>query len=711
MVLGDLANKRSIKHFRENKISAALLTLSWVLMIIATLWYVRGVTESFFNADMLTPHALFRDLYDSNASFLELIGHWQFPPAPYFFPDLIISFIPDLIFSDFRVTPLLDCVIQIYLLQLSIKYLYRKLFPGDNGITDIYAVLCTTTLFVTERFFPGNKQIYSICIHMSMVVISIFSLAYLIGLCIGQISTSSKAAALAISCLTIVFYAVDLYSDIIILQYFIVPAILTCLIAIFAGMVSPKKILPFMTALAGSYIVYLIMVFSLANYINVMDVYEYFRSDISLHTMLMNVKYSFESAMIKSTALFTAWLISILIFFSIMLRRWKRNDLRGEADGPAIAGIFYFFLCSATIPAYLLTNKEHFLVARYFALPAYLFVIIAFAYGLKYLRNILYQKRVIAGIIALVSVVIISGSYPISQSLPVRTLSYEFPLAQCLDNLKDKYNLSFGLSEYWNAKPATIFSKKGIRLYAVTDDLRPYHWLNNIDWYTGHNMANYDKPFYNFIVVNSLDAQLIEKQYGNPTEVLFCPDESYMIYFYGAQSGFNEKVDFFNRGASYIGKILDFKSGRKNKVSFRAVDAPFFSQQAVQNYKEGTLTISPDSRFSYFSQPFAAFPMKLPKGQYRATLNFTGSNLPNTGLKDSQIGVMEIVSFTRRSEAAGYDTFSLNTIDLVTNENAAAMLLPVNFTITKSTTCQCNIYYTGVGQFTLNSLAVERAFP
>lgn len=131
-------DKVSIKHGWGKKISNVLFTLTCVLIIYAVLRYVRGVPGSFFNADMVYPHALFRDLYDSNASFLELIGHWQFGPTPYFFPDICLSFMLDLIFTDFRMTPLIYCVIQIYLLQLSIKYLYRRLFPFDNGITDIY---------------------------------------------------------------------------------------------------------------------------------------------------------------------------------------------------------------------------------------------------------------------------------------------------------------------------------------------------------------------------------------------------------------------------------------------------------------------------------------------------------------------------------------------------------------------------------------------
>ncbi|MCG6550948.1 MAG: hypothetical protein L7F77_01375 [Candidatus Magnetominusculus sp. LBB02] len=535
---------------------------------------------------------------------------------------------------------------------------------------------------------------------MSTVIISIFSLAYLVGLCVGPIqSNRSRTAALAISCLLTLFYAVDIYSDRIIIVYFMVPAILTCLAAVFAGMVSKKKVLPFMMVLVGGYIVYLIMGFILTKYINIMPVFDYLNGDMSLHNMLMNIKCSFESDKVKSIALFTAWFISILIFFSIMSGRWKK-----DADGTAIAGIFYFFLCSVTIAAYLLTQKLNFLVPRYFALPAYLFVIIAFANGLKFLRNILYQKRVIAGIIALMSVVIVHDSSPMSQTMPAQVLSYNLPLAQCLDNLKDKYNLSFGLSDYWNSKPATIFSKKGIRLYALTKDLKSYHWINNIDWYTGRNMPGYAKPFYNFIVVNSLDSQLIEQQFGKPTETLSCPGNSYEIYFYDAHSGFNEKVGAANR---YAADIWDFTTGKKAMLTLMA-DYAYLSQQPAMTLNGGSVTISHDDRLLY-PQLFAAFSIELPKGRYRATLNFSGDNLPNGGMGGRQIGLMDIESLTLQHGESGADIVLLNTGDIVTEANAAHVSLPLNFTITKGATVRCVIYYTGVGEFTINSLVLERA--
>ena len=128
-------------------------------------------------------------------------------------------------------------------------------------------------------------------------------------------------------------------------------------------------------------------------------------------------------------------------------------------------------------------------------------------------------------IIPILFIFIIYGIRTI-KATPVELINYRKPLAVCLDAHVDKYGLKYGLSDYWNAKPLTLFSKRALRVNQTGKTLGTAYWINNYYWYFGKDKS----PEYNFIITDRLDRKLILKKYGSPAHTLYCAGSEIFIY-------------------------------------------------------------------------------------------------------------------------------------------------------------------------------------
>jgi hypothetical protein len=103
-------------------------------------------------------------------------------------------------------------------------------------------------------------------------------------------------------------------------------------------------------------------------------------------------------------------------------------------------------------------------------------------------------------------------------------------LVECLDHELEARGLSYGVGNYWDAKYVTMLSKKNIKIIQVTEDLKPYHWISNVEWY-----QRYLPQF--ILLYNSqtlLDPQAsrhyITERFGLPAEEFQCQGRDVMVY-------------------------------------------------------------------------------------------------------------------------------------------------------------------------------------
>jgi hypothetical protein len=100
--------------------------------------------------------------------------------------------------------------------------------------------------------------------------------------------------------------------------------------------------------------------------------------------------------------------------------------------------------------------------------------------------------------------------------------------ARAVDHIAIDYDLKYGISRFWDAKPATAFSTQGVRVRQVYHDLKPYYLGGSRNWYYQY-CPGMPQPVFNFIIHHeSLDTHLIPEIFGNQVDTI--PSMGYIIY-------------------------------------------------------------------------------------------------------------------------------------------------------------------------------------
>ncbi len=178
---------------------------------------------------------------------------------------------------------------------------------------------------------------------------------------------------------------------------------------------------------------------------------------------------------------------------------------RRNRDVPfLVCNLFWVLSVSAVTTALVLTGNSRepgyfryllpIAVLPFFAVPLLLAL-------LPSSRRLVGRTIVPAGMLCLMVVITVAGWQRFPRGTPPVYRFYP-ALARELDEHAEAYGLSHGLADYWLSSYATMFSRKGVRLYSVWNDLRPFTQVCNIDWFLGDpDAARYGVPRYNFVVL------------------------------------------------------------------------------------------------------------------------------------------------------------------------------------------------------------------
>ena len=106
-------------------------------------------------------------------------------------------------------------------------------------------------------------------------------------------------------------------------------------------------------------------------------------------------------------------------------------------------------------------------------------------------------------------------------SSPKSIRTYVPPFVRFVDDLATREGLQYGVGGYWQARPATLLSKTGIRVYAVDNALQPLLWANNSEWYSKALKNRVIKPRIDFVILDDQIAHMTREQavqvMGEPT--------------------------------------------------------------------------------------------------------------------------------------------------------------------------------------------------
>lgn len=509
------------------------LTICSVLYSIACYWSNAhmGFQHIYENNDLLQiPFITHNLLYEHGA-----LRDWFFAETPYFFPDMIVSYVIGFFTSSIIKNILIYAVIQTLYLLFIVAMLLKLITQQSLKIR--IGLLFTLIVFVLSSELmgaaPGEKgiELFSAMLmssqHFGSLIMLMTSLYLFMYLCMKKHNYIIIASFVVVTILGI-------YSDVIVAFYLTVPLMLTVFFCYKLHYVSTQNCrrliaLLFFTTLVG----YLLYTFPFSLFKHGVGHPIHFKPGNIGNFVKLFIHFFKESPLIAMM-----WL-SFLIFVPFSLRQtYCREKTHINPEMKWVNFILFWELVTILwgIPAFIITDHSLFLVSAdhpYFGLRHLQpFILCPVLIGLPLL---IYKHTPLFGILtkkesitATVLFLIIGFSLwnkpPLNRS---NLLTYYPPLLACLDDYAKKLNLHAGIANYWDTKPMTSFNHSGITVASVQDDLSPSLLLSSTKFYKNDN--------FDFIVLRNprrnFDKETVLARFGNPTATFTCPD-NYEFYAY-----------------------------------------------------------------------------------------------------------------------------------------------------------------------------------
>jgi hypothetical protein len=442
--------------------------------------------DSFFSSDSLYLPSIYKDLFlDGNS-----LKEWRLNPSPNFFPDMVFYFLLMLVCKNsFIVSSFIFAIVQYIAILTIVSYIFKTILPkaSKHWLALIYLLF---TLFLMEYLFFTTEYYYSFYLVSNAFHTGAFVMTLLCFLwSVKYYKTSSYKFLLYI----LITGVLCIVSD----RLFIV---LYCIPVFVSGFFLIKRISTRQVLLHSLTIVALVLLgmtafntFGGGNYFETdnphgLITFENIKSSFSIfseqmHTYLSEFGFKAITIYLFLLSFFTA----IYLFFHTR----KNGDLM----------MYYYTIFSIVFSLVVLSapiingNYTGYDTLRYNIYPFYLMALnipLFLAYTIKKEKLLAVGKNVLA---AVCLIVLVGGISSINRKDLARYFSYYPESVRSLDGLAEKYGLLCGVGNYWEAKKITMFSKKGLKVYPVLDDLVLSGHVTNINWF-------YTSKF-NFILTNN----------------------------------------------------------------------------------------------------------------------------------------------------------------------------------------------------------------
>lgn len=472
--------------------------------------------HEFFHADLLSFPTFYKDIFIDGYSYKD----WVIGGATYLFPDRMLYVSLLALFDNFRIAAFTYSLLQ-YMSVLLLFFILIRQFVKHNafyisGICNIFF-----SLFIIQAF-QGLDFFFSIFIFLSNYHIGSFIMSLITLIFIVQyIQKHTRILFVGL----VLLQTIAVFSDMLFVVYLSIPVIgarlllwylhrnknffyisISSLIAILLGYLCTRALIWFKII--------------------------HFNQNYNLFTV-SEIQFSFSvlwnqlsSAIISGTVYGTLILISFILLITaiIIFIKQSKNAIQQSESTQQLKN----FLLSYYIIFFIVTLIVQPLNGNYFAkwLIRYIMPIFYLSILLLPLFSFLFLKTKIIKPLAYISV---SGIIIISCVYIFRTKKIDFfphgfqayatyypKHAQDVDSLVQKYNLQYGVTDFFNAKVLTHFSKHDARIYSVYDNFYPWVHGANKMWYIQNN-GKYHTPIFEFAVLKKGDdLTLPSKNIGLP---------------------------------------------------------------------------------------------------------------------------------------------------------------------------------------------------
>ena len=501
------------------------LCIAWVafgLAVVVAYWGLavgRVSLDLIYHADALYLPALYRDLASGQD-----LSSWSLPPAPYYFPDMLVFFGLNRLLGDFHLAILAYGPTQVLLFIFGLISLCR-LIDSRNLHTERFVLLAGAVFYL--YFYAARFHILALTLvsahHFGVIVVGTGCLAILTSTFGHQHSDGKVGLPVLIALL---LSALTVASDMLYVVHFLVPAMLSVCLLLALREITYRRALVYASLclslpigrvlnrlLTGSDTAAALPTFSFQNLqTGLLQLIAWVKSSWLPHPLVLLAGSSF--------------VLTIGFVLTVIVRARTRC---AKAPQRMFVLSFLVFQLSACVLSVLYLGK---VTLRYLLpliiMPTFFGWPLLFAAACKPLRIL--NNNVGSKIMAFVILLICGGILArIGISPQIGQLVDYYPeVVRCMDDQTRQRHLQNGLSNYWQAKYISMLSHNGLHVVQLDADLRPFYWVNNRHWY--------EQPF-EFIVIDPrqpdgsrLDRAKIIDRFGWPDDSFRCGSSEILIY-------------------------------------------------------------------------------------------------------------------------------------------------------------------------------------
>lgn len=202
---------------------------------------------------------------------------------------------------------------------------------------------------------------------------------------------------------------------------------------------------------------------------------------------------------VRSLSIFL-FLLSIVAMFYVFLRSIKRAQ---NLLIPFYALFSIIFSVVVTCAPMLIGQYGGVDCLRYNIYPVYLMVLNLSVFLVYAKKSAVFAKVARPALLGLNLFLLVIGLYELKPAGLKGYFNYYPETAKLVDELAERENLKYGVANYWDAKKITMFSKKGVKVYAVFDDISFYLHVANNRWFLDNK--------FNFVVLNRFNDTTLYK--------------------------------------------------------------------------------------------------------------------------------------------------------------------------------------------------------
>ncbi len=470
----------------------------------------------FFNSDTLYLPALYKDWFVDNNS----MQGWHLNPAPNFFPDMLVYFIMMFLGGgDFILVSFLFGLIQYFLILYLMVRLFKKVVPGQPRL--LHAVIYLfVSLWLMEVVYPTGNFMFAYFLFINAYHTGCFIMTLCCFLLVLRIFDRATTARYW---LLFALGFLSAFSDQLFLVTFVAPLALAAMFFLKNNFrVFIRLIL--ISFLAAGLAVLAYTLIDKSGYLG------FDKPVLQITLQSISDSYTMFSNLLKEylVTYFGYRSIAILLFMASFIGMIYLF-IRHRRSGNNILRFFLLFIIVQTplviFAPILCGNFTGSDTLRYNIYPLYLTGLnVAVFMALTVKQAVLLGNGFKYTLTVLGIALLLAGEFRYNHDGLRQFFSYYPEPVRRIDEVAEKEGLLNGVGNYWQAKLITMFSKKGVRVCSVYDDLLFYPHVANNNWYFN------EKNRFNFILLNEFrDTSAYRKRFTQHTEIKYYEPELKLV--------------------------------------------------------------------------------------------------------------------------------------------------------------------------------------